>query len=317
MSKILFVYSVNMVLPPPFIERQMLSLIKNKMDVDKFEIKGKGVIGYFSNIFKLRKKIKNNNYDIIHAHYSLSALIVILSFTHKPLVTSFMGSDLVGTFNKNGSKKIVGFLNYFISKFVQIFTDKIIVKSKNLAEYIFLKHKMSIIPNGINFDIFKPLSKIKARSKLNLNLNKNYILFVGDKNNFRKNFSLLSKCIRDLEENNIYLIDINYPIHTDEIILFLNATDVLVLTSLFEGSPNIIKEALACNCRVVSVDVGDVKEHINNIEGCFISKYEKSDLCNKIISSMNYDKNFNSRKKINYLDSDKISNEIIKIYKSV
>lgn len=306
-----------MVLPPPFLERQMLSLIKNKMDIDKFEIKGKGVIGYLSNIFKLRKKVNNNNYDIIHAHYSLSALIVILSFINKPLVTSFMGSDLVGTFNKKGTKKVSSFINYFISKFVQIFTDKIIVKSENLAEFIFLKQKMRIIPNGINFDIFKPLSKKKIRSKLNLELNKNYILFIGDKNNYRKNFSLLSKCLKDLEENNIYLIDINYPITTDEVILYLNATDVLVLTSFFEGSPNIIKEALACNCRVVSVDVGDVKQHISNIEGCYISKYDKSDLCNKIKSSINYDKNFNSRKKISYLDSDKISNEIIKIYNSL
>ncbi len=317
MFKVLFVYSGNMVLPPPFIKSQRASLINNNIDIDKFEIKGKGIIGYLSNISKLRKLVKEKNYDIIHSHYSLSALLVIISFLNKPIVVSFMGSDVTGSYNKNGNIKTLSKINYLVSKFIQLFVNRIIVKSKNLAEYIYLKNKMSIIPNGVDFDTYKPIPTLECRRKLNLNENSKYILFIGDKNNPRKNFKLLESSLKDLKNNNISLIETDYPISSEKVILLLNATDVLVLTSFFEGSPNIVKEALACNCKVVSVDVGDVKEHINNIPGCYISKYDKLDLCKKIVNSVNFKNKFNSREKISYLEINKISMKIIKIYNSI
>jgi len=53
--------------------------------------------------------------------------------------------------------------------------------------------------------------------------------------------------------------------------VWLNASNVLLLTSLHEGSPTVVKEALACGLPVVSVDVGDVAERIEGIEGCHLA----------------------------------------------
>jgi len=64
--------------------------------------------------------------------------------------------------------------------------------------------------------------------------------------------------------------------------MWLNASDIVLLTSLYEGSPTIIKEALACNVPIVSVDVGDVSKRIQGIEGCYLALPEPDDLATKL-----------------------------------
>ena len=96
---------------------------------------------------------------------------------------------------------------------------------------------------------------------------------------------------------------------------YYNAADVLLLTSLSEGSPNIIKEAMACNCPIVSTDVGDVKENIYNTEGCFISSYDPSDIANKIQKASNYGKSrTNGRENITHLNNNIVAKQILNIY---
>ena len=52
----------------------------------------------------------------------------------------------------------------------------------------------------------------------------------------------------------------------------MNAVDCFLMTSNTEGSPQVIKEALACGCPIVSVDVGDVKQQIKGVDGCCIAE---------------------------------------------
>jgi teichuronic acid biosynthesis glycosyltransferase TuaC len=62
----------------------------------------------------------------------------------------------------------------------------------------------------------------------------------------------------------------------------LNAADLLLLTSLTEGSPQVIKEAMACNCPIVATDVGDIREIIGYTDGCYITTFKPSDVAVKI-----------------------------------
>ena len=90
---ILFISSGNSGKISPIVKAQADSLIKKGVAIDFFLIKGKGLTGYLKSIFILRKFIKKNNYDLYHAHYSLSAFVATLAGC-KPLVVSLMGSDV-------------------------------------------------------------------------------------------------------------------------------------------------------------------------------------------------------------------------------
>ncbi len=67
-----------------------------------------------------------------------------------------------------------------------------------------------------------------------------------------------------------------------EVPIWLNASNAFLLTSFHEGSPSIVREALACEVPVVSVAVGDVAEQIEGIGGCYLAAPEPADLARKL-----------------------------------
>ena len=306
-----------MILPPPFIKSQKESLIKNNVDIDSFTIHGKGIRGYLSNLKLLKGKLKDTKYDIIHAHYVFSGWLALFTFSKIPIVLSFMGSDVYGVVDNKGRKKLKGLINYFLSKLIQPFVDQIIVKSYNLSKYIYIKHKMKIIPNGVDFDIFKPMNKKQCREELEIDQKKKYVLFLANKTNPRKNFQLLQKAMDLIEDPNIELFNLTYPVDPDRIPFIINASNVIVLTSFFEGSPNIIKEALACNIPIVSVDVGDVKELVSDVEGCIICKREPISFSASIKSTIDTYMRTKGRASIVNLEINQIAKEIKAVYKNL
>ena len=108
-----------------------------------------------------------------------------------------------------------------------------------------------------------------------------------------------------------------FPIEPELVPIYLNAADVLLLTSFSEGSPNIIKEALACNCPIVSTDVGDVKENFKETSGNLICSYEAESIAKKIEFLLKSDRRTNSRGKIEHLDRKKIAKKIIGLYNEI
>jgi glycosyltransferase involved in cell wall biosynthesis len=95
----------------------------------------------------------------------------------------------------------------------------------------------------------------------------------------------------------------------------MNAADALILTSLNEGSPNVIKEAMACNCPIVSTDVGDVRDIIGNTQGCFVTNFDYTEIADKIYEATNYGTT-NGSNMIKNLTSKTIAGKIIDIYKN-
>ena len=95
------------------------------------------------------------------------------------------------------------------------------------------------------------------------------ILFGSSRKRSVKNFNLTHRALLKLPKNTYKLLCLENIPHIC-VPYILNASDIMVLTSFFEGSPNIVKEALACNLPVISVDVGDVKKNISKFDGCQI-----------------------------------------------
>lgn len=303
--KVLFVSGGNYVNGiSPIIENQANSLIKNNINVSHFTIKGKGLEGYVRAIFKLRRHLKNNSYDIVHAHYSLSGFVASLAGA-KNIVVSLMGSDVK---SKLWLKWII-YLFHFIS------WKKTIVKSNDMKNSLGLRNIL-VIPNGVNMNKFRQIDRQIALKKLNWNIKKKHILFAADPNRYEKNFPLAKEVFEKMDQN-IYELHYFKDVPNDEIYYYYNAADIVILTSFWEGSPNVIKEALSCNAKIVSTDVGDVKSIVKDIEGSYVSLFDIDDMLNKINQSLNMSEEYIGREGILYLDDNIISKKIIQLYKDL
>ena len=233
------------------------ALTKEGIKVDFFLIKNNGVFGYLKSIRELIHCTENIEYDVYHAHYSFSGYVASLA-KKKPLVVSLLGTDVIKSSLSRSILKIVSSICDW---------SRIIVKSDQMKNLLKIK-KIEVVPNGVSFDTFHPINQKKARSILNWNLEEKIILFNGHKSNPIKNYALAEKAI-NLCKKNIKIVEMK-NLDQEKLNLYYNACDVFLSTSLWEGSPNTIKEAMACNTNIISTNVGDVnylfgKEKYNRI----------------------------------------------------
>lgn len=298
-----------------FISSQIDSLKRIGIEVDVYVIKGKWIFKYLVGIFRLKKIIQNKNYDILHAHYMYTGWTARLA-SKLPLIISFMGSDVFGEVDINGNYKFASrIIHKSLSNLLLSISDLGIVKSFNLANQFKKKEKLKIIPNGVDTTIFYPSLK-SEKETLGLSANKKYILFAGVPERKEKRFDLALKAFDILKEKleNIDLIFLKNK-KPSEVAAYLNACDCLLLTSIHEGSPNIVKEALACNLPIVSVNVGDIEERILGVENCYIVSSNPMDIANKLFAIIEQSQRANNGyNKISTLKLDIIAKEIGAMY---
>lgn len=288
----------------PIVKKQGESL-EGLVNVHYFLIKGKGMMAYVKNIPKIRSFARKHDVDIIHAHYSFSGFSAVLAFS-KPVVCSLMGSDI----------QVKGIIRFFIKLFSSLFWRSTIIKSQRMKKRIAIS-KAVVIPNGVDMESFQPLERKQSFKKTVLDPALKNVLYLADPSRYEKNVALAKEAVDILgTEQNVTLHTIHGIRHCD-IPFYLNAADVLLLTSLWEGSPNAIKEAMACNCPIVSTDVGDVKDVIGDTAGCYITSYDPEDVAAKLKLALEFGKRTNGREKIKHLDEKLIAQKLVQVYKSV
>lgn len=305
----------------PFIKSQIDSLKKQGLDIDIFEIKGyNSKYSYLKAIKEIKTKVAIDHSDVIHAHYSYCGIISYLAKTNRPIVLSLMGSDLFGTRNKIGKVSFRGKLDKIISKFIVNKVNHVIVKSENMRSLIQTNVPVSVIPNGVDFEIFKAEDLTESRKKLGLDIDDFIVLFLGNSNDPIKNFDLAKKgfdIFKESKDDPKIIFKNPYGIDQTSVLEYMNASDVLLLTSFYEGSPNVIKEAMACNLPIISTNVGDVKEVINDTKNCFLVSYSENEIAKKLSVIFNDRSRSNGREKINHLNSKLIAEKVIDVYKSL
>ena len=264
----------------PFVEEQVRALQQLGCEVVFFGVQGKGVLGYLRCLPALMRAIQQHQPNLIHAHYGLSGLLANLQ-RRVPVVTTYHGSDInkpnILRFSKIAMR--LSAHNIFVSQ-----RNVTLALSPNSLITSRLKKRYTLLPCGVN--IPKPWNELQTQRIEQLTLNQwvqekltagvKHVLFAGAFNNAVKDPELAKAAIHELESKGVKveLIELK-GFNRDQVNALMYNCDALLMTSKTEGSPQVIKEAMACGCPIVSVDVGDVAERVEGVEGCYVVRTRK------------------------------------------
>lgn len=284
----------------PFVAEQVVALEQTGVECQYFPMRNKGIKGYLQELPELREAIRQFNPDIIHAHYGLCGLLANLQ-RRVPVVTTYHGSDI-----NNPS------VLWFSRIAMRLSAYNIFVSQKNIDQAKPRK-KYALIPCGITLDDYPIIEKDAARVHMGFSQDKKYILFGGAFDNAVKNAPFAKAVVALLPEAE--LIELK-GFSRDQMAVLMQAVDVLLMTSFSEGSPQVIKEALATGCPIVSVNVGDVQERVKNVEGCWIVERDIEETVKSILLAFAFGKRTDGRAAIvrDRLTNSEIASQIKDIY---
>ncbi len=288
----------------PFITEQVDAIKKAGVDCQCFGFSKKGILGYLRNRHGLKKAIESFQPDLIHAHYGLCGLLAN-SQRRIPVITTYHGSDINNPRVLRLSRLAIDLSAY-----------NIFVSRKNIETAKPKGDNYSLIPCGINLGDYSMIDRLKARESMGLRSDRKYVLFSGAFDNQVKNAPLAKNAVSLLPD--VELLELK-GYTRQQVATLMQAVDTLIMTSFTEGSPQVIKEALACGCPVVSVDVGDVREMTTGIEGCFLADRTPASLAENLQKAFDFGKRTGGRSAIfdKGLTNDLIATKLLSIYNSV
>lgn len=314
----------------PFITEQAGALRAAGCEVDYFGVVGKGVWGYLRQLPKLRRVIREQHIDIIHAHYGLCCLLANLQ-RRVPVVSTYHGSDINSPKVMRVSKVAMRLSawNIFVSKRTQDIAFAQVPKS--------VQQKSSLIPCGINLPApwqelqNQPIGQMTLKQWVNTVLapNKKHVLFAGAFDNPVKDPELAKAVAHEINQQananetasegikrEVQLIELK-GYTRDQVNALMYTCDALLMTSKTEGSPQVIKEAMACGLPIVSTDVGDVKEQIKDLDACYVSRSRNpKELAGLLRQALAYEQRTEGKQKImaEGLRNEDVAQKLIYIY---
>lgn len=265
---------------------------------------------------RLRREIRAFQPHIVHAHYgTMTAFLAVLS-TALPVIITYRGSDLNPNRSRGWLREAVGTL---FSQISALRAARIICVSKQLkAKLWWRRDRVSIIPTGVDMTLFHPRDLKETRRELRWGENERVVLFnAGDP--ICKRLDLARAAVQFAESlcGAIRFVVLDGDVVPDLIPSMMNAADCLLLTSDWEGSPNVVKEALACNLPVVSVDVGDVRERLQAVRPSLIVLRDAREIGKAICEILRRGQRSNGRESENDLSSEAVSHRIVSVYRAV
>ena len=299
----------------PWLKDQVSFLMKKGVGITIFKLPNGSIISRIKSIISLRLLIRTKRYDFIHCHWGFNT---IFAYNHKiPIITTYHGSDLQGVIDKSGKLIIKAYVLIFFSRLSTYISKANIFVSERLLRSVprkIINETNIILPMGYNEKKFRPLNKIESKNKLGLSKKKKYVLFAGNYSQNVKGYLLADEVMKILDES-FEIIKLDYAPH-DDIIDYMNSSEVLLMTSYSEGAPVIVKEALACGLPVVSTDVGDVKNLIKLYPNCFVVKTrDPQEIASLVIKSTNTKIQNLSFKGITAYTGERMNNKLYKFYR--
>ena len=304
----------------PFVPREVNSLRAVGVDVDVLPYRGGFSPGnYLRAVREMRRMIREKEYDLIHVYFGQCGIVGRLQ-TRLPVVITYGGSDVEGTPLFGGINQWKNVLVVGISRTMSLLVDEVIVVSDNLGRKL-PRRDYNIVTIVLELDKFKPGDQTAAREQLGLPLDKKLVLFSASSiHNTRKRHWLAKAAVEIAQQSVDCELVTATGLPPEMIPVYMQACDVFILTSTNEGSPNVVREALACNLPVVSTDVGDVRERLDHIEGCEVTDDDQPEtiaaaLVRSLQHPANNPRNLSLREEVLDQNPQVLGNKVVEIYR--
>jgi teichuronic acid biosynthesis glycosyltransferase TuaC len=300
-----------------FIKSQVESLIAAGLEVEVIHPKpGPAPLRYISAAIQVFLKTLHGQFDVVNGHYGLWCLAARMQWT-TPVVASFLGSDLLGIVMAKGGYARKGKLFFWVSRWLSHRVDAVIVKSEEMKAAL-SGGNVFVIPNGIDFELFRPIPRTEARAALGWDQDSYYVLFGNDPKRAVKNFPLARAAMERLHGRGILVhLVVASGLPQNKVVEYINASNVLLLPSITEGSPNIVKEAMACNVPVVATSVGDISQLIGRTEGCRVCSFDPDELAAALEEALRHPGPTTGRMDISHLERSVVAQQVIAVFKQV
>lgn len=252
----------------PFVRREADALRAAGHEVDVFGFDNRSYLQFFGELSRLRAFIRQKRPDLVHAQFGkFNALLA--AFAGVPFVVTFRGTDI----NRNTNYSLPrSFLGIAASQLAAFFARGVVCVSSGIRAKVWAcRWRPSIVvPTGVDLRIFFPIDRSAARQRLGYSPRERVVLFNAGKNPAVKDPVLAAAAVAEAKSRvqDLRFVVLDGTARPEDIPVYMNAADVLLVTSRNEGSPTVVQEAMACNLPVVSVDVGDVRERLEGVQGC-------------------------------------------------
>jgi teichuronic acid biosynthesis glycosyltransferase TuaC len=303
----------------PFIVHQVEFLRRAGLHVEVFFFRGaRNPLNYLKAWWRFNRRYhdRRTQYDLVHAQFGQAALIPWPK--RLPLVITYHGVDLLGQLSPDGQVTLQGRLLVWLSSTMARLADAVIVVSNEMRMRLPASLPSHLLPTAVDLAALPVLTRDEARQQLGLPKQEKFALFVGNPDDPLKRYANARRAVEILDRRLPTRLILGWDRPHHEILVLMLACDVLVVTSLQEGSPTIVKEALACNLPVVSVVVGDVVERLEGIEGCeVVPSHSPEAIAAALERTLRRDRRIRGREAVEQLDEKLTTDRLIAIYRGI
>lgn len=294
--------------PRPFFDQQISVLEEHGVSCTVVQVPtsagdgSRGVGQYLRFYGRLLREVRRGDYDLVHGNFGLVAPFA-LSQPVRPVVLSFWGTDVHGEYG-------------WVSERCAKHADARVVMSEEMAAE--LPTDSHVIPHGVDFDLFRPIPRQEALAEFGWDPDHRHVLFPYEPSRGVKDYPRAERVVDAARDRLSVPVELHavHGVPHDHIPQYMNAADALLLTSKWEGSPNAVREALACNLPVVSTDVGDVSHRLDGVSLSSVCR-DDDELVEQLVTVLERGERSNGRETATDLSLQGMGDQLIDVYEDV
>lgn len=295
-----------------FVKRQVDSLLRRGLRCDVLFLRG--FISGAAYAKGAAHLLRAPRYRLVHAQGGETGVAASV-YRRAPLLVSYQGSDLLGIWRDGGELPLASRVRRALVRESSRAAARTITQSRQMEAALpeTVRPRNSVVPNGVDTNLFRPLDRVEARRALGWPADEAIALFAGNPSAPVKRLGLAQEACRRAGVR----LEVAWGLPPDDVPRVMNGADCLLLTSRAEGSPNVVKEAVLCGLPVVSTRVGDVEEVLAGVEPSWVSSDDPAELARALTDCLERRERSNGPVGARRLSLDSVAERLLAVYEEV